>query len=75
VDPVRQHQELLESGRRLSDAIGAEIRLNAAPSRDPEWLERWRIARCRVVRAAEDYAMSLQSYRKGTLLEVAIEKH
>ena len=64
LDSARQHSELLESGRRLSDAMLAEKRLNAAESHDPEWLERWRTARNRVLRAAEDYATALQCFRE-----------
>jgi len=52
----------------------AEKRLNAAESHDPEWLERWRTARNRVLRAAEDYATALQCFREGALIEVALDK-
>ena len=59
---------------RLADAIQGEKRLIAAPSRDPEWLERWRTARNRVLRAAEDYAAALKVFREVSVLEVALDE-
>jgi hypothetical protein len=72
LDSARRQSEVLASSSRLSDAVLAEKRLMDAKSSEPEWLERSRTARNRVVRAAEDYATSLKVYREGALIEVPI---
>lgn len=70
----RLYLEVLESGKRLADALAEERKTNKPKVQNPEntaQLERWTRARSEVARAVEYYALSLENFREAVLTEVA----
>jgi hypothetical protein len=74
MNSAQLYSELLERGERLLSALANEREANVFRPDDlsyPRWQDRLRIARRKVERAAESYAIALKTYRVEMLSALA----